>query len=105
MKKKSLNSKRGKQGPAAKPESAAEPEKEPVSEKEPVVGGQTTEAEEPKFDPTMVDYVRMVTSLLEGREVSREEIVEMLKRTMRQHSIGREKRIDYILRSLKERPP
>jgi hypothetical protein len=99
MKKKSLNSKRGKQGPAAEPESAAEPEKEPV------VGGQTTEAEEPKFDPTMVDYVRMVTSLLEGREVSREEIVEMLKRTMRQHSIGREKRIDYILRSLKERPP
>jgi hypothetical protein len=93
MKKKFQNGKRRKQGPTPEPE------------KEPEVGGQTTEAEEPKFDPTMVDYVRMVTSLLEGREVSWEEIVEMLKRTMRQHSIGREKRIDYILRSLKERPP
>ena len=93
MKKKMLNSKRRKHEP------------EPAAGKEPVVDGQATESEEPKLDAAIVEHVRMVTSLLEGRKVSREEVVEMLKRTMRQHSIGREKRIDYILRSLKERPP
>jgi hypothetical protein len=93
MKKKLQNGKRRKQEPTPEPG------------KEPEPGGQATEAEEPKLDAAIVDYVRMVTSQLEGRKVSREEIVEMLKRTMRQHSIGREKRIDYILRSLKERPP
>lgn len=57
------------------------------------------------FDAGMVEHVRMVTSLIEGRRVSREEILQMLKRTLRQHRIGREKRIDYLVRFLKENPP
>ena len=57
------------------------------------------------FDAGMVEHVRMVTSLIEGRRVSREEIVQMLKRTLRQHRMGREKRIDYIVRFLKANPP
>ena len=93
MKKKFLNGKRRKQRLTPDPG------------KEPEIRDSTLESEEPKLDAGMVDYVCMVTSLFEGRKVSREEIVEMLKRTMRQHSIGPEKRIDYILRSLKERPP
>jgi hypothetical protein len=57
------------------------------------------------FTEGIVDYVRMVTSLIEGRPVSREEILQMLKRVVRQHSLARERRIDYILRTLKEKPP
>jgi hypothetical protein len=45
-----------------------------------------------------------VISLLEGRTVHREEILEMLARTKRQHSLVREKRIDYVLRRLREEP-
>ena len=93
MKKKRQNGKRRKHG--AKPESATGPEEKSAG----------AEPGEPEFDEGIVEHVRMVTSLIEGREVSREEVVEMLKRTMRQHSIGREKRIEYILRSLKEKPP
>jgi len=93
MKKKRQNGKRRKHG--AKPESATEPEEKSAG----------AEPATPEFDEGIVEHVRMVTGLIEGREVSREEVVEMLKRTMSQHSIGREKRIDYILRSLKEKPP
>lgn len=53
----------------------------------------------------MVEYVRIVTSLIEGREILRDEIVAMLKEVVRQHSISREKRVDYVLRTLKENPP
>ena len=48
----------------------------------------------------MVCYVRMVTSLIEGRRVSIDEILEMLARTVRQHGMARGRRIDYVLRHL-----
>ena len=57
------------------------------------------------WDAGIVDYVRMVTSLIEGRPVSRQEIVEMLGRSMRQHSIVRRRRMDYVLAYLKENDP
>jgi hypothetical protein len=63
------------------------------------------EKEDIQFDAGMVRYVQMVTSLIEGRSVSRGEILRMLNRTMKQHRLGRERRIDYILRYLTERPP
>ena len=62
------------------------------------------EATEGQWNEQMVTHVRMVTSLIEGRQVSREEILQMLERAMRQHSIGRERRIDYVVRSLMEDP-
>lgn len=58
-----------------------------------------------EFHAGMVEHVRMVTSLIEGRPVSREEVLRMLRRAVRQHRIAREKRIDHIVRSLKEHPP
>jgi len=58
-----------------------------------------------EFDAATVGYVRMVTSLIEARRVSEEEIVEMLARTMRQHSIVRRRRMDYVLAYLKKNAP
>ena len=58
-----------------------------------------------RLDAVMVGYVRMVTSLIEARRVSQEEIVEMLVRTMRQHSIVRRRRMDYVLAYLKKNAP
>jgi hypothetical protein len=51
-----------------------------------------------------VTYIRVVISLLEERRVQQEEILEMLARTKRQHSFARERRIDYVLRRLREEP-
>jgi hypothetical protein len=56
-------------------------------------------------DAGIVDYLQMVTSLIEGRPVSRLEILEMLVRVMRQHSIVRRRRIDYVVAYLKENAP
>ena len=57
------------------------------------------------FDAGMVSYLQMVTSLIEGRKVIRDEILEMLARGVRQHSIGRRKRMDYVVWYLNEHPP
>ena len=57
------------------------------------------------FDAGMVLYLVMVTSLIEGRVVSREEIVEMLARAMRQHSMARLRRVEYLVWHLNKHPP
>jgi len=67
-------------------------------------GGQL-ERDGVRLDAAMVGYVRMVTSLIEERRVSEEEIVEMLVRAMRQHSIARRRRMDYVLAYLKKNGP
>ena len=58
-----------------------------------------------RLDTDMVGYVRMVVSLVEARRVSEEEIIEMLVRTMRQHSIARRRRMDYVVAYLKKNAP
>jgi len=53
----------------------------------------------------IVEHVRVVASLIEERKVRLAEILKMLARVMRQHSIGRRKRIDYIVGYLNKSPP
>ncbi len=62
-------------------------------------------SDEHRFDAGMVRYLRMVTGLIEGRRVSLLEILAMLARVVRQHSIGRRRRIDYVVQYLNERAP
>jgi len=63
-----------------------------------------TEAET-SFAAEIVEHVRVVTSLVEGFEVSREEVLEMLARILRQHRMVRERRIDQAVRRLARGPP
>jgi len=53
----------------------------------------------------LVGYVRRVVSAIEGRRVGREEIVAMLAKEKRQHSLVRQRRMEQIIRALHERPP
>jgi len=53
----------------------------------------------------IVEYVRMVTSLIEGRVVSLAEVLQMLSRVLRQHRMVRMRRIDQIIAWLNEHPP
>lgn len=53
----------------------------------------------------MLCYLRMVISLIEGRRVSAAEILEMLVRMLRQHSIVRRRRIDYVVQYLNKHAP
>lgn len=93
MKKKQHNDKRGR-GRAEKPE----PQEES--------GAKTPSAEgaDKEFDPGILKHVQLVTSLIEDRQVGEDEVLEMLRRTLRQHNLAREMPIDYVLRALKENP-
>ena len=53
----------------------------------------------------IIEHVRMVTSLIEGRFVSLDEIMEMLQKKERQHSLTRRLRVDYIVEQLNKSPP
>lgn len=55
--------------------------------------------------PQLVEHIRMVTSLCEGRWVSLDEILSMLTDVLRQHCMGRKKRIDYVIQNLNQKPP
>jgi len=59
----------------------------------------------PRWNPRMVEYVRMVASLIEGRRVSRGQVLGMLARKMRQHTLVRQRRIDQTVAWLHEEPP
>lgn len=62
--------------------------------------------QERKFTaPVPCCYLRMVISLIEGRRVSAAEILAMLSRVLRQHSIVCRRRIDYVLQYLNKRAP
>jgi predicted nucleic acid-binding protein len=53
----------------------------------------------------MVAHVRMVSSLIEGRWVSRPEVLAMLAKVLRQHTMCRRRKIDQAVAWLKEHPP
>jgi len=66
-------------------------------------GGKDVVAEQEQAEgdnAQMVEHVRMVTSLLEGRKVSRQEVLKMLARAKekRQHSIGGDENTEYRAR-------
>lgn len=57
------------------------------------------------MDPEVVAHVQMVCSLIEGRQVARGEVLEMLAKVLRQLSIGRERKIDHTVAWLNANPP
>jgi hypothetical protein len=59
-------------------------------------------SEEVSFDSSLVRYLQMVTSLIEGRRVSEAEILRLLVRAVRQHSMARRRRRDYVLSCWKQ---
>jgi hypothetical protein len=61
-------------------------------------------------EPTLVSsrilpYVRMVASVIEGRTISRDELMDALRKRMRQHRIGQLPRREYVLCYLNQHPP
>ena len=58
-----------------------------------------------QFDGGMVAYLKMALSLIEHRNVSQDEVIEVLRKTMRQRSMARVRRRDYVINYLAEHPP
>jgi hypothetical protein len=58
-----------------------------------------------RWNPLLVEYVRMVASLIEGRRISRQAVLRMLARKLRQHTLCRRRRIDQTVAWLHKEPP
>ena len=90
--------KRGLNGKRAKPKSdGSRPAACPAAAK--------LESGSGRWNQLMLEYVRMLVSLIEARSVSRAEILEMLQRVLRQHSLARRRKIDHAVNWLQEHPP
>jgi hypothetical protein len=53
----------------------------------------------------ILPYVRMLVNVLEGRTISHEELIATLRQRLRQRSIGRLSRREYVLHYLNQHPP
>jgi hypothetical protein len=53
----------------------------------------------------MLPYVRMVVSLIEGIPIGLKQLGDWLRQALRQHSIARRRRADYVLAFLHQHPP
>jgi len=53
----------------------------------------------------MLPHLRMLVALIEGVRLDRQQLVDCLLRALRQHSIVRRRRVDYVLAFLNQHPP
>lgn len=53
----------------------------------------------------MLGHVRLLVSLIEGVAIRRQEILDLLRGSMRQHSIARRRKSDYVLAFVNQHPP
>lgn len=58
-----------------------------------------------KPSPGILRHVRMVVSLLEGRRISRRQVLLTLAKILRQHTLTRRRKIDQAVFWLKKQPP
>jgi hypothetical protein len=54
---------------------------------------------------SVLAYVRMIVNQIEGTKRSQIELVDLLRQSMKQHSIAKRTRTDYVLRFLHQHPP
>ena len=54
---------------------------------------------------SMLSYLAMLVSVIEGCVISREDLLNTLRRSMRQRSFDRLPRREYVLRFLDQHPP
>jgi len=59
---------------------------------------------EPRSEP-MMEHLRLVVGLIEGRPISRSQILRLLRKVLRQHRMARVRRIDQIIDHLNRHPP
>lgn len=58
-----------------------------------------------RWPHSILFYVRLLVRLIDGRAVSLDEVLEMLRRAVRQHTMVRTRRIDQVVDWLHEWPP
>jgi hypothetical protein len=65
----------------------------------------TGQQEEVVRDKVTLSYIQMLVSLIEGHLVSLDEVLKMVHKIMRQHSIGKRRRFVYAFTYPSSKPP
>ena len=55
--------------------------------------------------PPLIEHVRLVVSLIEDRQITLHQILQLVEKVLRQHRMARMRRIDQIMDYLNKRPP
>jgi hypothetical protein len=100
-KKRDLNQKRRRRAAVSQAPPAPPPASSPV----PPAHVPSADSSAPRWNLRVLPYVRRVVSLIEGRRVSRTEILQMLEEVLRQHTHARRRSIDHTVAWLHENPP
>jgi hypothetical protein len=96
----------GNESVAAREElGAREPGEGPDECQSEAMAARTGHVPRSRWGEPLVEYVRLVSSFIEGRRVSRDEVVEMLGEVLRQHSMARLRKLDHVVRQLNQNPP
>lgn len=59
----------------------------------------------PSIPPALARHIRLVVSFLEGRWLTWKEMEDLIEKILRQHRLGRPRRIDYAVARLNKGPP
>jgi hypothetical protein len=59
----------------------------------------------PPIPPALARHIRLVVSCLEGRWLTEKELEDLIAKIVRQHRLGRPRRIDYAVARLNKGPP
>ena len=86
------------------PSPSSPPPDVPAEELHVVLDGIVLTAAVVKTSP-LLEYLQTVVRLIEGRSVTRGQLIASLLGAMRQHSIAYRSRTDYVLRFLHQHPP
>jgi hypothetical protein len=103
-KKRRLNARRTAAALAPQPGPAAPGLPEPRSEAQLCLDGVVLDEPSLLASP-MLPYLRMAVRLITGVSLSLGELIGLLRRALRQHSIARRRRTDYVLHVLHRCPP
>ena len=63
------------------------------------------DSRETGVDPTTILHIQLTTSLIEGRAVGLEEVIQMIEKILRQLSIDKPKKIPYLGFTYHNKPP
>lgn len=79
--------------------------KETTEQKEEVIQNEIEVEEGLKVKKGILSYLQMVIGLIEGRFIRMDEVLQMLRKIWRQHSIDRSRRFVYSFNYSSQRPP
>jgi hypothetical protein len=77
----------------------------PAEQQPPEAPAQQAATPQASWPTSIVEHVRTLSTFIEARPVTTDEVIEMLYNVLRQHSMVRRRKVDHIVNQLHQAPP